>query len=80
MYLKKIYLKHLKNVLYIMYFSFFFFFAFLSFFRAAPVAYGSPQARGRIGAVATPQPQQHGIQASSVTYTTAHCNTGSLTH
>ena len=34
---------------------------FLSFFRAAPVAYGSSQARGQIGAVADgpmPQPQQ----------------------
>ena len=28
----------------------------------------------------TPQPQQCRIRASSVTYTTAHCNTGSLTH
>ena len=28
----------------------------------------------------TPQPQQHGIWAMSATYTTAHSNTGSLTH
>ena len=28
----------------------------------------------------TPQPQQHGIQAASSTYTTAHGNTGSLTY
>ena len=28
----------------------------------------------------TPQPQQCQIQATSVTYTTAHSNTGSLTH
>jgi len=27
-----------------------------------------------------PQPQQHGIWAASATYTTAHRNTGSLTH
>ena len=27
-----------------------------------------------------PQPHQWGIQAASVTYTTAHCNAGSLTH
>ena len=27
-----------------------------------------------------PQPQQHGIQATSATYTTAHGNAGSLTH
>ena len=26
------------------------------------------------------QPQQHGIQAASATYTTAHCNTGNLTY
>ena len=37
------------------------------FFKAAPMAYGGSQARGQIGAVA-------------VTYTTAHGNTGSLTH
>ena len=28
----------------------------------------------------TPEPQQRGIQGASVTYTTAHCNAGSLTH
>jgi len=28
----------------------------------------------------TPQPQQYGIQAASVTYTTAHSNASSLTH
>ena len=41
------------------------------------------QARGRIGAVAIslmPQPQQRRIIAASVPYTTAHGNTGSLTH
>ena len=27
-----------------------------------------------------PQPQQHQIQATSSTHTTAHCNAGSLTH
>jgi len=30
--------------------------------------------------IPTPQPQQCGIQATSVTYTTAHGNAGSLTH
>ena len=43
---------------------FFFFFFFFSLFRAAPAAYGSSQARGRMGAAAaglTPQPQQHGV-------------------
>ena len=64
-------------------FSFFFFFFFL--FRAAPAAYGSFQARGRIRAVATglqPQllQQQLGLQATSATYTTTHGSTGSLTH
>ena len=35
------------------------------YFRAAPVAYGSSQARGQIRAIAAglPQPQQMGIQA-----------------
>ena len=56
-------------------FSFLFFF-FL--FRAATVAYRSFWARGRIGS--TPQPQQHEIQATSVSYTAACKNTGSLTH
>ena len=45
------------------------------FFRAAPVAYGSSQARGEIGAVAA---SLH--QATSKTYTTAYSNVGSLTH
>ena len=46
--------------------NFFFFFPFL-LFRAAPMAYGSSQARGRIGAIAA------GLHHS-------HSNTGSLTH
>ena len=57
-------------------FNFFFFF-FLQF-KAIPAAYGSSQARGPIRAVAAgayTKPQQHGIQARSVTYTTAHGNT-----
>ena len=60
--------------------SFFFFFVF---FRAAPVAHGGSQARGLIRAVAIGlrhSQQQHGIQAMSATYTTAHGNTRSLTH
>ena len=39
-----------------------------------------PRLGGPIRAVATPQPQQCGIPATSATYTTAHGNTGSLTH
>ena len=46
---------------------------------AAPAAYGGSQARGIIIAVAT-QPQQLGIPVMSATYTTAHGNTGLLTH
>ena len=49
------------------------------YFRAVPSAYGSFQARGLIGAVANGL-QQLRIQAMSATYTTAHCNTRSLTH
>ena len=44
---------------------------------AAPAAYGGSQARGH---QPTPEPQQCGIRAASATYTTAHGNTGSLTH
>ena len=66
---------------------YFFFFFFLSFVfclsRAIPEAYEGSQARGQIGAVnrqPTPQPRQCQIRAMSVTYTTAHVNTRSLTH
>ena len=48
-----------------------------------PGAYGSSQARGWIGATAlsyATKPQQHGIWAVSVTYTTAQSHTGFLTH
>ena len=44
-------------------------------FRAEPVAYGGSQVRGRIRAIAASlyhKPQQHRIQASFATYTTAH--------
>ena len=53
-----------------------FFFVF-SLFRATPMAHGGSQARGQIRAIAaslTPQAQQCQIQATSVTYTTAHSN------
>ena len=46
-------------------------------FRAAPTACISSW--GQIGTTA-PQPQQHQVRATSVIYTTAHCNTGPLTH
>ena len=60
----------------------FYYFIFLVF-RTAPVAYGSSQARGSNQSHScqpTPQPQQRRIRAASVTYTTAHGSTGSVTH
>ena len=51
---------------------------FLSF-RAIPAAYGGSKVRGQIGTAATSL-QQHETWATSVTYTTAHSNAGSLTH
>ena len=60
-----------------------FIYCHFAFSRAAPEAYGGSQARDGIGAAAakpTPQLQQCGIPAMSVTHTTAHGNTGSLTH
>ena len=56
---------------------------FFCLFRATPEAYGGSQARGRIRATtaqAMPHPQQHQIQAVSVSYTITHSNTRSLTH
>ena len=58
-----------------------FFFSFL--FRAAPMAHGSSQPRGpnqSCSCQPTPRPQQCWIWAESVTHTTAHGSTGSLTH
>ena len=61
-----------------------FLFCFVLLCRAVPTAHGSSQARGQIRPTAarlrTPQPPQHRIQATSVTYTTAHGNIRSLTH
>ena len=55
---------------------FFFFFFFL---RAAPAAPGGSQAREwELQLRPTPQPQQHRIQATSVTYTTALSSAGSF--
>ena len=47
---------------------------------AALVAYGGSQARGPRSYSCWPTPQPHQIQAVSVTYTTAHSNSRSLTH
>ena len=47
------------------------------------MAYGGSQAGGSNWSCShqpMPEPQQRGIQATSVTYTTAHGNAGSLTH
>ena len=63
--------------------SFFFFWGggLFAISWATPVAYGGSQARGLIGSRRpAPQPQQHGIRATSATYTMAHGNAGSLTH
>ena len=57
---------------------------FFFLFRATPAAYGSSPGQGLNRAIAaslhTPQPQQLGIRAASVTYAVAHGNEGSLTH
>ena len=47
-------------------------------FRIVPMAYGGSQSEGSNRPM--PQPQQCGIRTTSVTYTTAHDNAGSLTH
>ena len=56
---------------------------FFCLFRAAPMAYGSSQARAQISASPASlqsQPQQCWIWDMSVTYTTAQGNAGSFTH
>ena len=53
---------------------------FFLLFRAEPMAYGSSQGWGRIGAVAAGLHHSQGIRVTSTTYTTAHNNAGSLTH
>ena len=65
------------------FFFFFFFLVFLPFLglllchmEGIP-SYGSNQSCSQ---QPIPEPQQHGIWAASSTYTTAHSNTGSLTH
>ena len=55
---------------------------FLFFLRAALLPHGVPrlELNWSCSCQSTLQPQQHRIWASSVTYTTAQANTGSLTH
>ena len=62
-------------------FLFSFFLSFF-FFRATSMSYGESQARGQIRAVAASLHHSHNttIQATSVTYTTAHGNAESLSH
>ena len=69
--------------LYIYFYLFIFYFYFFACFRASPAAYGSSQARVWIGAAAAGVCHSHsnaGSELLSVNYTTAHGNTGSLTH
>ena len=66
-------------------FSKFYLFIYYLFllFSTAPVACGGSQARGSNQSYccwSMPEPQQHQIQALSVTYTTAQGNARSLTH
>ena len=57
------------------------FFFFFLLFRAARMAYGGSQAGSPVGAVAAGLRHSNvRIQAVSVTHTTAHGNTRSLTH
>ena len=51
----------------------------LGLFRATPTAYGSPQARGLIRAIATGLHYSH-RNTGSATYATAQGNARSLTH
>ena len=60
---------------------FLFIYLFILLFRVALAAYGRFSGQGSsCSCQPTPQPQQHGIPAVSVTYTTAHGNSGSLTY
>ena len=66
----------MSHLLFYCYYYFFF------FLMAVPVAYGSSQARGQIGAAAAGLQHSHSNSGSelSAIYTTANGNTGSLTH
>ena len=58
-------------------------FVLFMLFRAIPASYAGSQPRGSNQSCShwpTPQPQQRQSQATSATYSTAHGNTGSLTH
>ena len=61
---------------------FIFIFSLFVFLGPHSWLYGGSQARGEseLQPSAYPTAQQHKIRAASATYTTAHCNTVSLTH
>ena len=63
--------------------KFFLIYFIFCLFRAILTTYGGSQAKGWIGAAAANLHHSHSnarFEPQSVTYTTAHCNTGSLTH
>ena len=61
--------------------TWFFFFFFFLLFRAKPMAYGSSQALGKIGAADASLCHSHSnLGSESAIYTTAHSNIGSLTY
>ena len=68
--------KSKKKILLVSLFIYLILFIFL-LFRAVPTAYGGSQARGSNRSCScqpTPEPQQRGIRAASVTHTTTHAN------
>ena len=76
------------NTLYV-YIYIYIYFGLFAIYWAAPMAHGGFQARIRepnpnpnqsCSHQPTPEPQQCQIRVKSATYTTAHGNTGSLTH
>ena len=64
------------------FFSFFFFWSFCLFCGRSCGIWRFPGqgSNGTCRCRPTPEPEQHGIQAESATYTTAHGNIRSLTH
>ena len=64
-------------------YCYYYYYYYYLLFRAAPVAYGVSQARGRIRSCSrqpTPEPQPCQIRAASSTYSRAHSNARSLTY
>ena len=67
---------------YVNFYRFFVLFCFLFFLGLHPQHTEVPRlgVESKLQLWLRPQPQQHGIQVASVTYTTVHGNAGSLTH